>query len=149
MRARTRPRKGRELKRRPALVGGSNWMEQPRVAESASHHTGRAREGSQQRVGYRARRKSIGHRGTGAGEGALQIVCGRRVVPWKTGAALLEDGFHHDGGETGAQQFLGDPKVGDAPIRMGKTLRDAKALQPTLIDGGSARHRAGYQSWLQ
>src|SRR5689334_17648310 len=61
------------------------------------------------------------------------------MTAWKIGAALLQDGFHH-GGEARQQQLFGNPKVGDAPVRMRETLRDGQTLQSRLIDGCSARH---------
>ena len=44
------------------------------------------------------------------------------------------------GGETAVQQFLGDPEVGDTPVRLRKTLRDAQPLQTAVIDGDSGRY---------
>jgi len=80
--------------------------------------------------------------GCGANSGANSLRAPRGA--WKIGTALREDDFHRGGREARQQQFCGDPEVGDTPIRRGKTLRDAEAVQATLIDGGSTAHRDGW-----
>ena len=67
----------------------------------------------------------------------MQIVFGIRMAAWEAGAALLQDHFHLVGRQARPQQLLGDPEVGDAPIRVGKTLWNAQASQPRLINSGS------------
>src|SRR6516225_9187488 len=106
-------------------------------------HRRRAGGGSEVGFGAGARRKSGGHGSTSASEGAAQIIFGRRMAARKARAALPQDRFHLIDSEARQQQMFGDPKVGNAPIGMKKTLRDAQALQPSLIDGGSAGDSQG------
>lgn len=85
-----------------------------------------------------ARRKSGGYSRAGASESAVQIVFGVGMAAWKAGASLAQDGLHLVARHARAQQVFSDPKVGDAPIQVGKPLREAQAPQPSLIESGGA-----------
>ena len=85
-------------------------------------------------------------------QGAGEIVLGPGVAARKAWAAEAQDGFDLSGRCAATQQCLGDPEIRNAPIGLRKTLRDAQAIQETLIDGGGrlrteegeARVRAAY-----
>ena len=67
-------------------------------------------------------------------ECAAQIIVGMAVATWKAWACAAEHGFHRRHAGSLAQQLLGDPFVGNAPIGLWKALRNAQAIQPSRID---------------
>jgi len=76
-------------------------------------------------------------------DGPPEVIVGVGMESRKTGAPGLDhsrDGRH---GRAQAQQVLGDPFVGNAPIRLRESLRDAQPQQPVLIDFPSHRRGAG------
>jgi len=72
----------------------------------------------------------------GAGQGAAEIVLRMGMLARKAGATDREDGRDARGGCALAEQFLGDPFVGDAPVRLREALGDAQSLQPIPVDAG-------------
>ena len=84
----------------------------------------------------------------GAGQGTAEIILGMGMPARKAGTAACQDGRHAPGGSTLAEQLLGDPFVGNAPVRLGEALGNAQPLQPILVDAsrmrrGQARVRKG------
>ncbi len=81
----------------------------------------------------------------GTREGAAEIVFGLRVAARKTRTAGAQNGRDLWSGHSTAQQFLGDPFIDNAPIRLGEAFDNPQTVQPFGIDvslpGG--RHRVG------
>ena len=75
----------------------------------------------------------------GAREGAAEIVLGVRVPSRKTGTARAQNGRDSGSGHSLPQQFLGDPFIGNAPIRLGEAFGNAQPAQPIGIDAGGCR----------
>ena len=86
----------------------------------------------------RRRCKARGNSGSlnSAPECPLEIVLRVAMMAREVGTGQAENGLYLRGWCSSQQQFLGDPEVGDTPIGLGKTLGDAQAMQPGLIDGG-------------
>src|ERR1039457_1797705 len=82
------------------------------------------------------RKRSAGQLGNGPRQRALQVILGVRVAAGELRAGLPQDGLYGLSGGPLAQQFFGDPEVGDAPIRVGKALGNTKTVQPACIDDG-------------
>ena len=82
----------------------------------------------------------------GACEGAAQVIVGEGVVARKARAAEPNNGVDLGQRRTTAQQLLGDPLVGDAPIGLGEALWNPQPVQPSLVDGGG--HRRG-EGWIR
>ena len=83
-----------------------------------------------------SRKRRARQRGKGPRQRAPQVILGVRVMAGKLRAGLPQDGLHGLSGGPLAQQFFGDPEVGDAPIRVGKALGNTQTVQPGCIDGG-------------
>ena len=79
----------------------------------------------------------------GSLERPAQVIVGVSVAAWKARTAESKDGLELVGGHTAAQQFFGDPQVGNAPIGLGETLGDAQPVQPTGIDADGPRRGEG------
>lgn len=79
----------------------------------------------------------------GACEGAAEIILGIRVAAWKTRTTGAQNGRDLCSGTSAPQQFLGDPLVGNAPIRLGEAFGNAQPVQPIGIDAGGCRCRMG------
>ena len=71
---------------------------------------------------------------------AAQVIVGMGVAAGKARTAEPEDGLHLRVWRTACEQLFGDPQVGDTPIGLGESLRDAQSLQPGPIDGCGCRH---------
>ena len=77
-------------------------------------------------------------------EGSLQVVLWVGVTAGKLRAAQAQNGFRIRRRGAAQEQFGGDPEIGDAPIGLGKALRNPLAMQPGLIDGGSRLGSGSY-----
>jgi len=86
-----------------------------------------------------AHQKALPHELAGAGralQGAGQVVLGLGVAAREAGASESQDGVDLRGGHAATEQGLGDPEVGDAPVRLREALRNAEAIEEAVIDGG-------------
>ena len=72
----------------------------------------------------------------GACEGTAEIVLRMRVAPRETWTARAQNGCDLGSGCSVPQQFLGDPLIGNAPIRLRKPFANAQPVQPIGIDTG-------------
>jgi hypothetical protein len=72
----------------------------------------------------------------GASQSASEVVLGLAVAAREARTGEPEDGLDVISGYAAAEELLGDPEVGDAPIRLGKALRDVQAVQEPMIDSG-------------
>ena len=70
----------------------------------------------------------------GSCERAAQVICGVGVTAREAGRSESQHGLDLVGRYTTAQQLLGDPQVGDAPIGRRETLGNEQPVQPTGID---------------
>ena len=110
--------------------GGARGLPEPPV-----RHTGRA---------ARRRGKSDASQlAAGPCERTAQVILGGSVATRKAWASPSEQGLDGSNGCALSQQLLGDPFVGDAPIGLRESLRDAQPLQPGLIDFAGRRGGAG------
>ena len=75
----------------------------------------------------------------GSCECAAQVIFGMRMPARKTRAAVTQDGGDLPNGCAVAKQLLGDPLIGNAPVRMRKALQDVQAAQTVGIDLGGRR----------
>src|SRR6516162_10680676 len=69
-----------------------------------------------------------------AGESAAEVIFWVGVSARKTWTAAAQNGGDIGRGGSLAQQLLGDPFVGDAPIRVWKAFADLQSTQPIGID---------------
>jgi len=67
-------------------------------------------------------------------DGASQVVIRIPMAARKMRAGEAEDGLHLNGGPALPEQFSGDPKIDDAPIRLREALPDMPSLHTTLVD---------------
>src|SRR5215468_4693386 len=72
----------------------------------------------------------------GAREGAAEIVLRMRVPTGETWTARAQNGCDLWSRCSVPQQFLGDPLIGNAPIRLRKPFANAQPVQPFGIDAG-------------
>ena len=70
----------------------------------------------------------------GACEGPAEIVLRMRVPTGETWTARAQNGRDLWSGGSVPQQFLGDPLIGKAPIRLREAFGNAQAVQPIGID---------------
>src|SRR6476661_7214168 len=89
----------------------------------------------------RGRCGSGAHRGrgalagkSGAGERAAQVVLGIAVVAGEQRTAELQNGSHPCGEYPLGEQLPRYPKIDNAPVRPRKTLSDAPAPHPVMVD---------------
>jgi hypothetical protein len=87
-----------------------------------------------QRARKSARRKRHGFGLEGSCEGAAQVIFGVGVAAREAGRSESKHGLDLVGRNTTAQQFLGDPQVGDTPIGRRETRGNAQLVQPMGID---------------
>lgn len=103
---------------------------------------GSGRGGQSARPALCGKRSSLKFGGSSS-DGATQVIDGVGMAAWKQRTAELEDGADISQGCAAAQQFLGDPLVGDTPVGLREALRNAQAVQVSLVDadggGGSER----------
>ena len=71
----------------------------------------------------------------GARDGASQVVIGIAVAAGKVRTGEAQDGLHLQDGPALREQVSGDPKVYDAPIRLGKAFLNTPSLHTAPIDG--------------
>ena len=71
--------------------------------------------------------------------GAAKVIVGVGVAAWKTGAARAHNGGGPTSGDSVAEQFLGDPFIDDAPIRLWEACVNPQPVQPIGIDPGGNR----------
>ena len=118
----------------------------PLAVRSGSANTGRG-GGSAQARGENARGKRQGFPRCSS-ECAAQVIFGIGVTAREAGASESQHGLDLADRETAAQQALGDPQIGDAPIGGREARRNLQALQPAGIDADSGgwRERAVEQS---
>jgi len=90
--------------------------------------------GIAQRTRKGARRKRHAFGLEGSCDGTAQVIFGVGVTARKAGRSESKHGLDLVGRYTTAQQLLGDPQVGDAPIGRRETLGNAQPVQPTGID---------------
>jgi len=89
---------------------------------------------------YRRGARALGKRDelkfqSGSREGAAEVVVGIGVAAREAGTSESEDGVNLGQRRAAGKQILGDPKIGDAPIGRGVTLRNAQPVHPTGVDG--------------
>ena len=77
-----------------------------------------------------------------ASDGPAQVVLRIGVAAGKARTAALQDARHRRRRYAPAQQFLSHPLVGDAPVRLWISLRNAQPVQPGTVDF-SSRWRGG------
>lgn len=75
----------------------------------------------------------------GTREGAAEIIVRVRMSARKTGTACAQDGGDLGSAGSVPQQFLGDPFIGDAPIRLREAFGNVQPVQPIGIDAGGCR----------
>ena len=75
----------------------------------------------------------------GALHSAAKVIVGVGVAAWKTGAARAHNGGGLTSGDSVAEQFLGDPFIDDAPVRLWEACVNPQPVQPIGIDPGGNR----------
>lgn len=89
-------------------------------------HTGRLRGGETVRGQFLR----------GPRQGAPQVVLRVGMPARETGAAGFENGGDVRGGQAPLQQPLGDPFIGNAPVRLWEPPRNVQPVQPSLVEFG-------------
>src|SRR5579871_2763350 len=69
---------------------------------------------------------------------AADVVVRSGVAAWKVWAAIAQDSSDLWRGRAAVQQLLGDPFIGDAPVRLWEALENPQPVQPSVIDAGRA-----------
>src|ERR1044071_9735359 len=72
----------------------------------------------------------------GAGKGTAEIVFRMGVPTGETWTARAQNGCDSGSGCSVPQQFLSDPLIGNAPIRLREAFVNAQPVQPIGIDAG-------------
>src|SRR5438309_690135 len=70
----------------------------------------------------------------GARDRAAEVILRIGMPARKTRTSTVQDGGDTRGGGTAAEQFLGDPFVDDAPVRLWEALANVQPVQPTVVD---------------
>ena len=69
---------------------------------------------------------------------AADVVVRSGVAAWKVWAAIAQDSSDLWRGRAAVQQLLGDPFIGDAPVRLWEALENPQPVQPSVIDAAVA-----------
>jgi hypothetical protein len=83
-------------------------------------------------------------------EGAAQVILGIGMVAREARTAESEDRLDLVHGDAAAQQTLGDPEIGNAPIGRRETLRNPQAVQPSginVVRSGWSKGAAQRNAW--
>src|SRR5919204_5968147 len=77
----------------------------------------------------------------GAAQRAAEVIVGVAVAAWKTGAAHAHNRGDVGSGDFLAEEFLGDPFIDDAPIRLWEARANPETVHPIGIDLSGNRGR--------